>query len=97
MCFDDDCQKQRTKFTADGASFGRQGSRVEVYILDGELHATLRLPEREYDDTTKHNVTLEVRIEGAKPLMVEREVTLVRGQPNGPDCEPVCWQAIINA
>lgn len=97
MCFDDRCDEQRTRFTADGASFGGQRSKVEVFVVNEELNATLRLPHGDYDDTTEHTVSLEVTVNGGKPVTLERTVTLQRSQPNGPNCEPVCWQATIRA
>jgi hypothetical protein len=97
MCFDGQCDEQRQRFRANGASFGRQGSSVEVSASDNDVTLMLRLPDVEYDETTVHRLTVKVRVDGGKPVTMERDVTLERGQPNGPECEPVCWQARVEA
>lgn len=97
MCFDDVCDTQRQTFERSGASFGRQGSDVEVSAFENDLVATLHLPGGNYDATTEHRVTLKVSVDGAKPVTLARAVRLNRTQPNGPECDPVCWQAAIKA
>ena len=97
MCFDGACSEQRQRFKASGASSGIQGSRLSIEAFDDHIELALRLPPRAYDEETEHPVTLTVSVDGAKPTKVARDVTLERSQPNGPDCEPICWQATIEA
>ena len=97
MCFDGACSEQRQRFKASGASFGIEGSRLSVEALDDHIELALRLPPRVYDEETEHPVTATVSVDGAKATKVARDVTLERTQPNGPDCEPICWQATIEA
>lgn len=97
MCFDDLCDTQRQRLKADGGSFGSEGSKVIVFAEGVDVDVMLLLPPGNYDETTEHRVTVEVSVAGGKPVTLDRMVTLERGQPNGPDCAPVCWQATIEA
>ena len=56
--------------------------------------AWVRLDVPSQDDAGPVRIRIVVRSRAGRVLMRrDRTVTLTRSQPNGPECEPVCWQA----
>ena len=94
-CFDDVCHTSRTTVKANGASFGKGSDKLSVGPVDDRLAGHLLLPDGDYDETTVHRFTLEVRIGDGEPVRLERDVQLTRSAPNGEDCGPICWQAKV--
>jgi hypothetical protein len=69
---------------------------VGSFIIDAETdRVTLRLPEGDYSGM--HAVSLTLGGADVEPVEIEAETDFERGQPNGPDCPPICWRAIIRA
>lgn len=55
----------------------------------------LRLLGDDYSGT--HQVSLSIVGPGMQISRITEAVEFERVQPNGPGCEPVCWQAVVSA
>lgn len=97
ICVDDACGESRVRTKPDGSSVGGGDGSVTIFEEPGTFSASYVLPAAAYDESTLHRATLEVTVNGGEPYRVQREVRLTRTQPNGRGCEPVCWQATIEA
>lgn len=89
-CIDGDCASATVEVPQAGlATSGR-------FTVDAGRDAlTLRLPDGDYGGA--HGVTLSVAGSDGVLVTVQNEVEFERLQPNGPRCEPVCWQATVRA
>ncbi|MCA1587555.1 MAG: hypothetical protein LC744_02465, partial [Chloroflexi bacterium] len=66
------------------------------FTLDADRDTvTLRLLGHDYSGS--HTVLLSVIGEGGPVAEVKAETDFERSQPNGPGCQPVCWQARVRA
>ena len=92
-CIDGACESASVRIPPrDGAAVG-VGSNdaftidpttdVVAFVLDGG------------DYSGPHQVSLRVAGDDLEPIEVAAETEFERSQPNGPNCEPVCWQATV--
>ncbi len=92
-CIDGDCATATVPIPPPvdgGGSFGVGGP----FTLDaGNDIVTVRLVGEDYSGAHEVSLTLA----GTDGLMIDVEATteFERGQPNGPGCEPICWQATV--
>jgi hypothetical protein len=93
-CLDALCDRQtlRVAMTHAGPSVGAFAGRLWLDQMTDDV--SLTLPEGTYDG--RYEVRLLVRDEAGDIIAdVEAETAFERQQPNGPRCEPVCWNARI--
>jgi hypothetical protein len=89
-CLDDRCGAATVELPQRGAVM--EGG---VLVSADEDIVALVLPEGDYSGTRA--AWLEIRHGDGPPFVIEVEVELERTQPNGPNCPPVCWQAVVRA
>lgn len=89
-CLDGDCTSETVQVPDSGFVMGG------AFTLDAERDTVIvRLIGGDYSGS--HTVSLSVSGEGGAVADVETETEFERSQPNGPGCEPVCWQATVRA
>jgi hypothetical protein len=89
-CIDQGCETVTLEIPPQGVGL------AGPFLIDAATDVvTLRLPEGDYSGT--HAVSLTLGSADFEPIEIEAETEFERGQPNGPDCPPVCWRAIIRA
>lgn len=89
-CVDQRCETVTVEIQPQGV--GLAGS----FLVDAATdRVTLSLPEGDYSGI--HAVALTLTGADVEPIEFEADTEFERGQPNGPDCPPVCWRAIIRA
>ena len=89
-CVDGDCTSETVQIPDSGFVI------VGAFTLDADRDTvTLRLVGDDYSGM--RTVSLSVVGETGPVAEVERETEFERSQPNGPGCEPVCWQATVRA
>ena len=94
ICFNGTCESARLRVGASGA-VDAKGNRSLIDASGNDIAVTLFLPDDDYDSETLHDVSLNLTVDGGKPVIVRRSVALSPSQPNGPNCEPVCWSTAI--
>lgn len=90
-CLDETCAAATVEPTQHGAVVNDHG----LVVHPDQNTVALVLPEGNYAGT--RTASLRVRPDGEEPFAMEVEIELERTQPNGPNCPPVCWQAVVRA
>ena len=87
-CIDQRCESATIKIPPRGVGL------VGSFMVDAATDVvTMSLPEGDYGGV--HAVSLTLSGADVEPVEIDAETEFERGQPNGPDCPPVCWRAII--
>ena len=89
-CVDGNCVAEMVRVRQRG-----DGTR-EPFVVDARTDTVVFvLPAGDYSGT--HTVSLAVRGADLEPIQIQADTEFERSQPNGADCPPVCWQAIVTA
>lgn len=91
-CLDDRCETTTVELPAHGTAIaGADGLTASAE----EDVVALILPDGDFPGV--HTAQLRIRDAGGDGTLFEAavEVELERTQPNGPNCPPVCWQAVV--
>jgi hypothetical protein len=92
-CLDDLCEAATVQPPPRGATI--VGQRGGLTISADENFVALVLPKGDYSGARA--ASLRIQPGDGDAFEIEVEVELERTQPNGPNCPPVCWQAIVRA
>lgn len=90
-CIDGQCTSASIE-VLEGGGISAEGSLRLDTIADT---AVLILDDGDYDGI--HAVSLSIDGPDGLHIEIAAETEFQRSQPNGPGCEPVCWQATIVA
>ena len=89
-CVDGECASETIDVPQSG--FGTSGP----FTVDAHrIVVTVRLTVDDYSG--RHTVSLTLVGPDGQLTEVAADTEFERSQPNGPGCEPVCWQAIVRA
>ena len=89
-CLDDFCESAMVEVPPPGVGVS------DSFVVDVATDVVaFVLPEADYSGV--HRVTLALRGGGVERIEIEAETEFERSQPNGRNCPPICWQAIIRA
>ena len=89
-CIDRACERAEIQMPAPGV-----GSAGALTIDPFADSVAVLLPEGDY--AGMHTVALTISGTLLGRIEIETEIQFERTQPNGPNCPPVCWQAIVKA
>lgn len=94
-CIGDRCEEASVEIPpADGGAVpaGTQGP----FTLDPQNDVVaFRIGEGDFSGS--HAVSLTLDDGSSEPVSIAADVVFERTQPNGPRCEPICWQAVVRA
>lgn len=88
-CVEADCERARIRVPS-----GQGGRTVGDLVLSAIDDVVVFVLHGE-DYSGSHAVSLTVESPDQGTITVEEEIEFERTQPNGPECEPVCWSATI--
>jgi hypothetical protein len=92
-CIDGDCTSATVEVPpAQGGAMGAGLSDSLVVDPQQDL-VTVRLSGGDYSGM--HTVSLTLTGPDGQRTEIESDTEFERSQPNGPGCEPVCWQATV--
>jgi hypothetical protein len=91
-CFDHRCETATVELPEHGAAMGVNGA---LSASAEEDIVALVLPEGDYPGVHTARLRVQPLDGGGEAFEATVETELERTQPNGPDCPPVCWQAVV--
>ena len=92
-CIDGACESATVDIPpAQGQAMGA-GVGGELMLDPAQDVVVLRLSAGDYSGM--HTVSLALTGPDGQRVEVESDTEFERAQPNGPGCEPICWQATV--
>ena len=94
-CVDGTCESASVEVPpAQGQAMGA-GMSGSLLVDPQQDLVSFRLSGGDYGGM--HTVSLTLLGPDGQRIEIESDTGFERGQPNGPGCEPICWQAIVRA
>ena len=94
-CVDGTCESTSVEVPpAQGGAMGA-GMNGSLLVDPQQDLVSVRLGPGDYSGL--HTVSLTLVAPNGQLIEIESDTEFERSQPNGPGCEPICWQAIVRA
>jgi len=93
VCLDDRCESATVDIPGLDAGPGAAGGDGSIILDPTGDTIVLVLPDGDYGG--RHAASLRLVGPDGENVELDGPIEFERLQPNGPDCAPVCWQAVV--